>query len=75
MRSRLTAGAWLHQHGKYAAVDFSDQEARDLKARQGPQALHRVASQSPLSGVNKEKGEDDLGGNSALPRAFIYCAT
>ena len=31
---------------------------------------HRVASQPLLSGVNKEKGEDELGEeNSALPQA------
>ena len=35
-----------------------------------------VASQPLLSGVNKEKGEDELGEkNSVLAQACIYCAT
>ena len=36
---------------------------------------HRSASQPLLSGVDKGKGEDELGENSVLPQIPVYCAT
>ena len=41
---------------------------------QATKLSHRIASQPLLSGVDIEKGEDELGENSGLPQVWNDCA-